>query len=256
MLAIDSDFLCMGPASARYARDFGRQAARARRGHAFHEPHVRGGKHPHAHRRESGSPLPHEAFGDRAIRAQLWPAQSALAARVARPLRATGSTRLVKDLQAHRGSSMVIAGDEQSPEVHALVHAINGALGNAGKTVVYTDPMDVNPADHVADMRALCGELDAGQVEVLIIVGGNPVYNAPADLGFADKLPKARLRVRLGLYEDETSALCQWHIPAAHPLEYWGDGRAFDGTVTIMQPLIAPLYDGKSPLEFSRALYG
>jgi MoCo/4Fe-4S cofactor protein with predicted Tat translocation signal len=250
VLAIDSDFLCIGPASARYAHDFiakrrvrGEEAASMNRLYAVEStPTPTGAKADHRFRMK---PSEIAAF-TRALASSVGVAGSAGSA-------PSGAwfTALVKDLQAHQGSSIVIAGDEQSPEVHALVHAINGALGNAGKTVVYTDPIDVNPADHVADLKALCTELDSGKIELLVIVGGNPVYNAPADLAFADKLPKARLRVRLGLYDDETSALCQWHVPAAHTLESWGDGRAYDGTVTIMQPLIAPLYGGKSPIEFT-----
>src|SRR5207244_1045652 len=102
------------------------------------------------------------------------------------------------------------------------------------------------PADAVASLRALCDDIDAGKVELLLILGTNPVYGAPADLDFATRLKKVPLRVHLGLYDDETAGLCHWHVPEAHPLEAWSDGRAYDGTVTIIQPLIAPLYEGKT----------
>ncbi len=119
---------------------------------------------------------------------------------------------------------------------------MNTALGNTGKTVFYTDPIEAKPVDQVASLRELMNDLDSGQVDMLFILGGNPVYNAPADLYAKDKLMKAKMRVHLGLYNDETAEICQWHIPESHALEAWGDARAYDGTVTIMQPLIAPLY--------------
>ena len=127
-----------------------------------------------------------------------------------------------------------------------LAHAINSALGNTGKTVIYTDPLDPNPVDDFESLRELVADMDAGKVEMLVMVGGNPVYNAPADFGFRERLSKVKLRIHLGLYADETSELCQWHIPEAHFLETWTDARAYDGTVTIMQPLIQPLYFGRS----------
>src|SRR5205807_9399117 len=104
----------------------------------------------------------------------------------------------------------------------------------------------------------LVNDIQGGKVDLLIILGGNPVYDAPADLNFAEVLKsgKAQLRVHYGLYQDETSELCQWHVNATHELESWGDARAFDGTVSIIQPLIAPLYNAKSPVEFVALLAG
>ena len=161
-----------------------------------------------------------------------------------------------KDLKAHRGASLIIAGHQQPPAVHALAHAMNLALDNAGKTVLFTDPVEANPVDQVASLQDLVKDLDGGAVDLLFIVGGNPVYNAPVELGMRDRLGKAKLRVHLSLYEDETSEVCQWHVPEAHFLETWGDTRAFDGTVTIQQPLIAPLYGGRSALELLAMLTG
>jgi MoCo/4Fe-4S cofactor protein with predicted Tat translocation signal len=154
-----------------------------------------------------------------------------------------------RDLAAHRGSSLVIAGEQQPAFIHALVHAINAALGNVGKTVVYTESLEPNPVNQMDSLVDLVKDLNAGQVEFLLILGGNPVYDAPADLDFASALQKATLRVHYSLYKEETAELCHWHVPAAHYLESWSDGRAFDGTVGIMQPLIAPLYDGHSAHE-------
>ena len=160
------------------------------------------------------------------------------------------------DLRGHQGTGLVIAGLRQPPVVHALAHAMNHALGNVGRTVLYTDPIATRPADQIASLQELVADMQAGQVDLLVIVGANPVYAAPADLHFAEHLAKAKLRVHLGLYEDETAALCHWHIPEAHYLEAWGDARAFDGTVTIIQPLIAPLYGGKSAYELLAVLGG
>jgi MoCo/4Fe-4S cofactor protein with predicted Tat translocation signal len=247
VVSIDSDFLCSGAASARYARDFA--AKRRVRGETVSmnrfyaietTPQTTGTKADHR------APVkPSELEG--VVRAL------AAAVGAGGAGGATGSVKwlpaMVKDLVAHKGSSIVIAGDEQSPEVHALVASINSALGNIGKTVNYTETVDTDPVDQLAQIRELAADLDSGAVDLLIIVGGNPAYNAPHDLDFSAKISKARVRARIGLYEDETSDLCQWHVNEAHPLEYWTDGRAFDGTATIMQPLIAPLYDGRSQHE-------
>jgi MoCo/4Fe-4S cofactor protein with predicted Tat translocation signal len=163
---------------------------------------------------------------------------------------------LVKDLQASRGRSLVIAGDGQPAVVHALAHAMNDTLGNVGATVVYTQTVEAQPIDQRAALRMLVADMNAGNVTLLIILGGNPVYTAPVDLKFGDAMQKVALRAHLGLYEDETSALCHWHIPETHYLESWSDVRADDGTVTIIQPLIAPLYNGKSAHEVMAALTG
>ena len=159
-----------------------------------------------------------------------------------------------KDLQQNAGASLVIAGDYQPPIVHALAHAMNEKLGNVGKTVFYTDPLEVDPVDQLASLEELVKDLDAGAVELLLILGGNPAFNAPVELGMGDRLQKARMRVHLGLYHDETSQVCQWHLPETHYLETWGDARAFDGTVTLQQPLIQPLYDGRSAVQVLQML--
>ena len=160
-------------------------------------------------------------------------------------------TALGKDLGAHRGSSIVIAGDHQPPEVHLAAHLLNQVLGNVGKTVSYTDPVSATSDNQTDSLKALVAEMRAGKVDMLVIVGGNPAYDAPADLGFADALKNTNIPIRIhhGLYQDETAELCQWHVNEAHYLEAWSDGRAYDGTVSIQQPLIAPLYDGKSVHE-------
>jgi MoCo/4Fe-4S cofactor protein with predicted Tat translocation signal len=156
---------------------------------------------------------------------------------------------VAKDLQANRGKSIVIAGDYQPVAVHQLAHAMNQALGNLRTTVEYVPTVEINPTDQIASLRDLVQAMEAGQVETLIIVGANPVFTAPADLKFQDALAKVAFSVHHSLYFDETSGYCTWMIPAAHPFESWGDVRALDGTVTVMQPLIAPLYEGRTETE-------
>jgi molybdopterin-containing oxidoreductase family iron-sulfur binding subunit len=163
---------------------------------------------------------------------------------------------VLEDLEAHRGASLVIAGDQQPPAVHALAHAINAELGNVGATVLYTEPVEARPTNQTAEIAGLVNEINAGTVELLVVIGGNPAYDAPGDLRFADAILRAPLVVHQGLYVDETALLATWHIPAAHSLESWSDARAFDGTATIIQPLIEPLYAGKTAHELLAALLG
>jgi MoCo/4Fe-4S cofactor protein with predicted Tat translocation signal len=165
---------------------------------------------------------------------------------------------LVRDLEANRGKSLVIAGDSQGRGVHALAHQINDSLGNIEKTVDFFPRADSGPSDQLGSLQELALEIESGAVETLIILGGNPAFDAPADLGFARTLAsdKTKLRIHLGLYDDETARLCHWHIPQAHFLETWSDLRAFDGTATIQQPLMAPLYKGRSPHEVLALLLG
>ena len=163
---------------------------------------------------------------------------------------------LVRDLKKHTGSSLVVAGDYQPPAIHALVHAINQKLGNVGKTVHYTEPLEVESVDQTLSLTELVQDMRSGQVDMLIIVGGNPVFNAPVDLDFASALEKVEFRAHMGLYENETSAQCHWHLPESHYLEAWGDARAYDGTISIIQPLIQPLYGTKSSYDLVGTLNG
>lgn len=159
---------------------------------------------------------------------------------------------IAKDLQSAAGKSIVIAGPTQSPAVHAIVHAINAKLGNVGKTITITAMPEGIPANCTAQMQELAAAMQAGTCETLVFLGTNPVLDAPADLNFAqllkDKKPKNTIHV--GLYDDETGRMCDWHLPMAHDLEAWGDARSHNGTVSLQQPLIAPLHGGVSALEF------
>jgi MoCo/4Fe-4S cofactor protein with predicted Tat translocation signal len=164
----------------------------------------------------------------------------------------------VEDLKAHRGTSVVIVGDHQPPTVHALAHDINQSLGNVGKTVFYTDPVDANPVKPNESLHDLVQDIRGGKVDLLLILGGNPAYDAPAELEFSSALKSnaVNLKVFLGTHRNETAELCQWHVPEAHYLEAWSDARAYDGTVSIVQPLIEPLYGGKSAHEIITILAG
>ena len=156
-----------------------------------------------------------------------------------------------RDLGRCRGRSVLIAGEFQPPEVHAAAREINEALGNVGVTIDY--PSEGGGAGSLAELVRAMRE---GAVESLIILGGNPVYDAPADLGFADALAKVPFTLHHGLYSDETAACCAWHVPESHFLETWSDARAFDGSHSIVQPLIEPLYASKSSHEVLAALLG
>jgi molybdopterin-containing oxidoreductase family iron-sulfur binding subunit len=157
-----------------------------------------------------------------------------------------------KDLAAHPGKSLVVAGHRQPMVVHLLVHAMNAALGNIGKTVFLHDA----PAETYEGIAQLAEALNGKQVETLVILGGNPAYTAPADLNWTAIQKNAKMSVRLGYYEDETFPVCNWHLPAAHYLESWGDLLTSDGTLVPVQPLIAPLFGGLTELEVLARIAG
>ena len=156
---------------------------------------------------------------------------------------------VARDLVANRGQSLIIVGAGQPKEVHALAYALNEALGNVGATMTLVPVVDDQRRDDAHDLRALTEAMSSGAVSTLVMIGGNPVYDAPADLAFGDALAKVPLSVHLALFVDETSARCTLHVPRAHELEAWGDQRALDGTISVQQPLIAPLFGGTSDLE-------
>ncbi len=163
---------------------------------------------------------------------------------------------LVAELEANRGNCLVITGEQHSPNLQALVFALNEALGNFGATVSFIEPVEARPGNHVQDIINLTSEMNAGIVDTLLIIGGNPVYTAPSDLRFGERLENVAFTAHLSLYNNETSLLCDWHINAAHFLESWSDVRAFDGTASIVQPLIDPLYGGKTPHDLLALLTG
>jgi molybdopterin-containing oxidoreductase family iron-sulfur binding subunit len=249
IVSLDSDFLMSGPASLRYARQFAR-----RRNPEGQEPMNRlyvvepmptatGTKADHRLALRAGDV---EEFAW-ALAVSLGIAQGPKEGENHDIYKWVGG--IARDLQLNKGACVVVPGEYQPPIVHALAHIINSKLENVGKTVLYTDPIEADPGDQVASLQSLVNDLDAGAVDLLLILGGNPAFNAPVEFGMRDRLKKAKLRIRLGLYYDETSEVCQWHVPETHFLETWGDARAFDGTLTIQQPLIQPLYGGRSAME-------
>ena len=162
---------------------------------------------------------------------------------------------LAKDLKASGGKCAVLPGIYQDPSVASLALAINNALGNLGKTVfVSAQPLNPVPSDQLGDFKALVADLNAGKVDWLVILNANPIYDAPADLDFATAFNNAKIVVHLGSHYDETGHQSHWHIPAAHYLEYWSDARAYDGTVSIVQPMIDPLYGGHTAHDVFQSL--
>ena len=163
---------------------------------------------------------------------------------------------LAKDLAANLGAAVVVPGETQSLAVHALAHAINAAIGAVGETVEHLAPVHAQPMNASESLRDLVAAMDAGRVDTLLVLGGNPAYTAPADVPFAKAVAGVKHSAHVSLSTNETSAVLSWHVPEAHFLEAWGDARAFDGTASLVQPLIEPLFDGKSHLEVLSALTG
>ncbi len=260
ILSLDADFLCSGPGGVRYARDFsdqrritGAQSSMSRLYVVETMPSNTGAMADHRLPLRSA-----EIAGFARAVAEVLGVKAGADGQAARSQSRNAGwiATLARDLKAHQGSSIVLAGDQQPPLVHALAHAMNEALGNSGKTVIYTDCVEANPLDQTQSLRELVADMRSGRVETLLILGGNPVFAAPADLQFGEHLLKVKLRAHLSLYDDETSELCHWHVPETHYLESWSDARAYDGTASIVQPLIAPLYDGKSAHELLAVLLG
>jgi Fe-S-cluster-containing dehydrogenase component len=162
---------------------------------------------------------------------------------------------IAEDLAQHKRSSLVIAGDGQPPSVHLLAHAMNFLLDNFGRTAIAIESVEEGGAR--TDLEELADDMAAGKVQLVVFLGGsNPVYTAPPEIGFLEALTNVGLRIHHALFEDETSAHCHWHVPETHELEAWSDARGHDGTISIVQPVIAPLFAGKSAHEVLSALVG
>ena len=172
------------------------------------------------------------------------------------PYRTRVFNALVEDLNKAKGKSAVICGENQPAEVHAAVHRINELLKNNGKTVTFTKPKDADRPSSLESIKALADALNGGEIKSLIILGGNPVFDAPADLKLGEALAKADLSAHVTTYKNETSVLCKWISAAAHPLAAWKDGKTFQGSTLIGQPLVNPLHGGHSELETLAALLG
>jgi MoCo/4Fe-4S cofactor protein with predicted Tat translocation signal len=256
VLAIESDLLSSAPGHLRFSRDFA-----ARRQPASGDTMLR------LYAIESTPTLTGAAADHRFparpgdVHELLW----AIAAQVgAIPSGAAGGTGasppwlapVAQDLLRNRGRALVHVGPEQSADIHALAYFINRALGAEGATASFIDPVNATADGHDASIGRLTRDMQAGQVEALIVLAGNPVFTAPADLAFAEALRRVPFTAYWGLYADETAAACQWHVPATHLFEAWSDARAFDGTASIIQPQIKSLYNGRSAHELIAALRG
>ncbi|AMV40892.1 TAT-variant-translocated molybdopterin oxidoreductase [Planctomyces sp. SH-PL62] len=165
---------------------------------------------------------------------------------------------LAAELEAAKGKALVVVGDGQPAEAHALALAVNAALGAIGETLTLAPPAELAPVDQTASLVELARDIESGAVDTLFVLGANPVYEAPSDLKMGDVLqnPKLTALIHLGLHNDETGAISHWHIPEAHFLEAWGDVRSADGTCSLQQPLIEPLYQGRSASDVLAALLG
>jgi Fe-S-cluster-containing dehydrogenase component len=251
IVSLESDFLNTGPAALAYARQFSARKA------------VDNGEAPVRLYAIESSPTVSGSLADHRL-----PVKSSAIPAIAYQLaKACGAdsvpdvgaaaphwlNAVAQDLQNSKGRCVVIPGEFQPESVHLAAYAMNSALGNLGKTVRLLEGVE---PDNTHTLEELTSDLNNGHVEVLVILGPNPVYTAPASLGFRAAIRKARLVVRLGQYFDETSRWSHWHVPEAHYLETWSDSRAFDGTTTIQQPLIEPLYGGKSAHEIITILQG
>ncbi|HZI15146.1 MAG TPA: 4Fe-4S dicluster domain-containing protein, partial [Myxococcus sp.] len=262
ILSLDADFLESRPANLTYARQFAdrrddKNGQLNRLYVAESRFSITGGMADHRLRVKSSEVL--------AVAAAIAQAVGGPAATLAGA--ASGKAELRGDLNtwvqavaadlrgARPGRTLVVAGERQPAAVHALAHAINSALGNAGTTVRYVQA-PVAEATGLSQIRALVEDIKGGRVDTLVITSWNPLYTLPADAGLKELLDPAsnpnrgKLSVLYtGLYEDETSRFADWFVPAAHPLETWSDGRAVDGTVSILQPLIQPLFNGVPEAE-------
>ncbi|HVX84891.1 MAG TPA: 4Fe-4S dicluster domain-containing protein [Phycisphaerae bacterium] len=278
VVSLDSHFLFDEPGSVRYAREF----AQRRR-----IPFKKFGPLPTHH--DPAEPVPRSVPGaDDLLR--LYVAESCvtftgvmadhrlpmkagdiphLAAALARALQGRPATlggdadawvrAAAADLQKAGSASLVMAGETQPPEVHALAHALNARLQSAA--VRYVERIDFSDPRHPDDsLASLADDMNKGDVDLLLILDANPVYTSLGDIDFGDVLQRysksGRLAVHLGLYNDETAGYCKWHVPLSHPLEAWGDCRGHDGTASIIQPLIEPLWASKSAIEFLAGIIG
>jgi molybdopterin-containing oxidoreductase family iron-sulfur binding subunit len=251
LLTLDADFLTCAPNSVRYARDL-MKLRRPERGamsriYALESfPGLIGAKADH---RLALPPGEIEQFV-----LSLAQALGVMGKSEERSPAREFDTAVLEDLRANSGAALIVPGKGLSPDIHALVHTLNHRLGGHGKTFDHIEPVASQPILHVDSIRALTAAMRERQVQMLFILDGNPVYDAPADAEFLECLRSVPESVHLSAYVDETSVHCQWHIPRVHELEQWSDARAFDGTTNIVQPVIAPLYGGRSAHEVLNVL--
>ncbi len=281
IVSLDSEFLSSGPAHVKIAADFASRRQVVREdgdgGHGDGAATSADAGAPHGSSDAISMnrlyalecvPSPTGAVADHLVGvtpAELGQFAAALASKVGvdvaapelhKPKLAQWVDAIADDLRAHAGASVVIPGQFASAAVHVMAHAINAALGNTGLTVTYRESALAEPASNAQALAELAHDMHQGVVDVLVVLGANPVYTAPGNLQFATALSKVATTVHAGLHEDETRYHCSWHVPLAHYLEGWGDCRSFDGTVGLQQPLIEPLFAGKTEAEIVSGLLG
>ena len=245
-LAVDSDFLASGPFHLRYAREF----AERRRPEA--------GAMNRFYAIESSVSVTGNAADHRLALAPsaIVPALEQLLA----ALQDRESTKwigaLAKDLRAHARRSVVVASPYLPERAQALALQINQALGNVGRTVWFTRSPLVGAGDARHSLASLVDALRAGEVRTLVCAGGNPGYATAASLGIGPLIKRVPQSVYVGLYENETARDCGWMVPAAHFLESWGDARAYDGTLSVVQPLVEPIFGARTVVELLSLLIG
>src|SRR6185312_11659479 len=257
IFAVESDLISAAPGALAYARQF---AAKRR-------PAETGGKMSRVYAIESTPTL----LGAKADhRLAMRPDEIASALRHLAGLLGAGPQQwtqaenahaawlkaVADDLNHNKGKALLHAGREQGVEVHLLTDAINHALGAFGSTVSLIAPVEAMPSSRRQSISELTGDMASGKVDTLIILGANPVYDAPPELDFAARLRSVPFSISLARYDDETAIACKWSIPAVHEFESWSDARAFDGTVTMLQPQARPLYGGRSTHEILAVLLG
>jgi molybdopterin-containing oxidoreductase family iron-sulfur binding subunit len=261
ILALDADPLLTDPEMIRHARGFadGRRAGAS------------GGVMNRLYAVEGVYSLT-GAMADHRLRLesrQIAPFLAALTARLAPPETGAASLAgagvpgvdprwidaLANDLLANRGQGLIVAGERQPAAVHAAVCALNTYLGNTGRTVSYYETTDA-ALPSVESLASLVSAMTAGAIQTLVVLGGNPVFDAPADLDFASAMANVPQSIALGHTVDETSVNATWHVPRAHFLESWGDARAAGGTLSVVQPLILPLFGGRTPVEVLGLMVG
>jgi Fe-S-cluster-containing dehydrogenase component len=251
LVTLDADFLSCEPYSVRYARDFAARRNPERgvmsRVYAIESsPGLIGAKADH---RLALSPARIQQFVLHLARTL--GVEAAVADASPEPhFEAT----LLEDLRQSQGGSLILPGRGMPPQIHALVHALNHRLGGAGRTFEHIEPVAFMPTSQLESIRSLAEAIGSGRIQMLVILGGNPAYDAPTDVDFAARLRSVPESVHVSPYIDETSSNCRWHVPLTHEFETWSDLRGFEGTTGIIQPLIAPLYDGHSIHEVLNVL--
>ncbi len=258
VLSIDSDFLNSETNSIRYAKDFSHKrrvrstSAKMNRLYVLESYHsLTGGMADHR------LPVPSSEMVH--ALAALWQMLKTLGLSLPslpRPLAKLSTetcdrkwlAALGRDLISNRGKALVVAGEKQPPVVHAMVHLINHHLRSVGKTVVYRR-IDSTYHSSLEQFQKLVAKMDEGRISTLIVLGGNPVFNAPSDFKFRQALSKVQQTVHFTTAPNETSQACAWQLPKSHFLESWGDAQAVDGTISLVQPLIRPLFDSRDEIE-------